>query len=121
MTAPDVIAPTEPMSTMIEHALHILPVALALTLPVTEPREVAGYAHRIGGETRRLSGMVDDLFELSRITAGALQLTLSAVPLQDIVSDALAGQSPVAERKQVRLVANAQAWPVVLGSDPELA
>ena len=65
--------------------------------------------------------MVDDLFELSRITAGALELTLSAVALQDVVSDALAGQSPVADRKQVRLVANAEAWPVVLGSDPELA
>ncbi|GAB3870702.1 hypothetical protein GCM10029964_005690 [Kibdelosporangium lantanae] len=88
---------------------------------VSEPREVAGYAHRIGGETRRLSGMVDDLFELSRITAGALQLTLSAVPLQDVVSDAVAGQTPVANRKRVRIVANAQAWPVVLGSDPELA
>jgi signal transduction histidine kinase len=88
---------------------------------VSEPREVAGYASRIGGETRRLSGMVDDLFELSRITAGALQLTLSEVPLQDIVSDALAGQTPVADRKKVRLVANASTWPVVLGSDPELA
>jgi signal transduction histidine kinase len=244
MTAPSVIDPTEPMSKMIEHALHILPVALALTVPVTaagvallyllrkgrlstnltvlvlipmvavivgvlgvsgfmfnttfvtmvlvcllvvvvtlpaaillgrmiaarsvwerearereraaeasrrelvawishdlrtplagiramaealadgvvfEPREVAGYASRIGGETRRLSGMVDDLFELSRITAGALELTLSEVALQDVVSDALAGQSPVADRKQVRLVANANAWPVVLGSDPELA
>jgi signal transduction histidine kinase len=88
---------------------------------VSSPGEVAGYATRIGGETRRLSGMVDDLFELSRITAGALQLTLSAVPLQDVVSDALAGQTSVAERKKVRLVANAQAWPVVLGSDPELA
>jgi signal transduction histidine kinase len=88
---------------------------------VSQPREVAGYANRIGGETRRLAGMVDDLFELSRITAGALQLTLSEVPLQDVVSDALAGQTPVADRKKVHLIANAQAWPVVLGSDPELA
>lgn len=88
---------------------------------VFEPREVAGYANRIGTETRRLSDMVDDLFELSRISAGALQLTLSEVPLQDIVSDAVAGQTPVADRKKVRLVANADAWPVVLGSDPELA
>ncbi|TCO58388.1 sensor histidine kinase [Actinocrispum wychmicini] len=88
---------------------------------VSEPAEVAGYAQRIGGETRRLSGMVDDLFELSRITAGALQLTLSEVPLRDVVSDAVAGQTSVAARKRVRLVANAEAWPVVLGSDPELA
>nr|CTQ94881.1 putative two-component system sensor kinase [Kibdelosporangium sp. MJ126-NF4] len=88
---------------------------------VAEPREIAEYASRIGGQTRRLSGMVDDLFELSRITAGALELTLSEVALQDVVSDALAGQQPVADRKKVRLVADARQWPVVLGSDPELA
>ncbi|MGQ0840706.1 sensor histidine kinase [Actinokineospora sp.] len=88
---------------------------------VSSPREVNGYANRIGSETHRLSTMVDDLFELSRITAGALRLTLSAVPLQDVVSDALSGQVPVAQRKRVTVLANAAAWPVVLGSDPELA
>src|SRR6266545_5255967 len=45
---------------------------------VSAPRDVAGYAQRIGTETNRLAGMVDDLFELSRITAGALRLTMSA-------------------------------------------
>ena len=49
---------------------------------VVEPAEVADYAQRISGETTRLSAMVDDLFELSRITAGALRLTMSAVPLR---------------------------------------
>ncbi|WP_020670230.1 sensor histidine kinase [Amycolatopsis nigrescens] len=88
---------------------------------VSEPGEVAGYAQRISGETTRLSGMVGDLFELSRITAGALQLTLSAVPLRDVVSDALAAQTPVAERKKVRVLASENGQPVVAGSDPELA
>ncbi|SDD30806.1 sensor histidine kinase [Actinokineospora iranica] len=88
---------------------------------VSTPTDVSGYAQRIGGETRRLSAMVDDLFELSRITAGALRLTLSAVPLQDVVSDALAAQVPMAERKRVRVLTSAHEWPVVLGSDPELA
>lgn len=88
---------------------------------VSTPSEVHGYAGRIGTETHRLSGMVDDLFELSRITAGALRLTLSAVPLRDVVSDALSAQVPLARRKGVRVLANAHEWPVVLGSDPELA
>ncbi|WIX81695.1 HAMP domain-containing sensor histidine kinase [Amycolatopsis carbonis] len=88
---------------------------------VSERAEVADYAQRISGETTRLSGMVGDLFELSRITAGALELTMSAVPLRDVVSDAVAAQSPVAERKRVRVLENAEAWPVVSGSDPELA
>jgi signal transduction histidine kinase len=88
---------------------------------VSSPREVAGYANRIGGESKRLAGMVDDLFELSRITAGALQLTLSQVALREVVSDVLAAQAPVAQRKRVRVTANAGTAPVVLGSDPELA
>ncbi|HKS44157.1 MAG TPA: HAMP domain-containing sensor histidine kinase [Amycolatopsis sp.] len=88
---------------------------------VSDPGEVADYAQRISGETTRLSGMVGDLFELSRITAGALRLTMSAVPLREVISEALAGQTPIAEQKKVRLLADAESWPVVAGSDPELA
>ena len=88
---------------------------------VAEPDEVADYAQRIRGETERLSDMVNDLFELSRITAGALRLTMSAVALRDVVSDTLAAQTPVAEQKKVRVLAEAVVWPVVTGSDPELA
>jgi signal transduction histidine kinase len=88
---------------------------------VAEPGEVAGYAQRISGETTRLSAMVDDLFELSRIMAGALRLTISAVPLREVVSDAVAAQAPLAEQKRVRVLASAQTWPIVSGSDPELA
>jgi signal transduction histidine kinase len=88
---------------------------------VVNRREVTGYANRIGGEATRLAGMVDDLFELSRITAGALQLTLSAVPLRDVISDSVAAALPIARRKGVRVRADVRSWPVVLGSDPELA
>ncbi|MFC0433744.1 sensor histidine kinase KdpD [Kutzneria buriramensis] len=88
---------------------------------VSAPEDVAGYASRISAETQRLSGMVDDLFELSKITAGALRLTMSAVPLRDVISEAVAAEGPVAASKGVRLEANAEEWPVVLGSDPELA
>lgn len=88
---------------------------------VWKPGEVAGYAQRISGETTRLSGLVGDLFELSRISAGALRLTLSAVPLREVISETLAVQIPVAAQKKVKLWANATIWPVVAGSDPELA
>lgn len=88
---------------------------------VSDPAEVTGYAERISAESTRLSGMVDDLFELSKITTGALQLSMSEVPLGDIVSDAVAAQLPAAESKGVQLRADARMWPIVLGSDPELA
>ncbi|MGH3988364.1 MAG: sensor histidine kinase, partial [Pseudonocardiaceae bacterium] len=74
---------------------------------VTDPDEVAQYAQRIGQQTQRLTGMVDDLFQLSRISSGALRLTLSAIPLGEVVSEALAAESVTAARKGVRLQADA--------------
>lgn len=89
---------------------------------VGDADEVAEYARRIRGETVRLSGMVDDLFQLSRITSGALTLTLSAVPLHEVVSEAVAVEGVAAARKGVRVeAAQDSQWPVVRGSDPELA
>ena len=89
---------------------------------VSDPGEVADYAWRIRRETIRLSGMVDDLFQLSRITSGALQLTLSAVPLREVVSEAVAVEGVAAARKGVVVrTEERDTWPVVLGSDPELA
>ncbi|MFF1791405.1 sensor histidine kinase [Kitasatospora sp. NPDC058243] len=61
------------------------------------------YLVRIGTEVERLTGMVDDLFELSRIQAGALALSLTRVSVYDLVDDALAGAYPLARRRGVRL------------------
>ncbi|MGP4017620.1 sensor histidine kinase [Saccharopolyspora sp. 5N708] len=88
---------------------------------VDEPSEVCDYAAHIRAETERLSGMVEDLFELSRITAGAVQLDFSAVPLRDVVSEAVAVENPLAQRRGIQLRTETSDWPVVTGSDPELA
>ncbi|MDT4934050.1 MAG: hypothetical protein QOK11_1942, partial [Pseudonocardiales bacterium] len=74
------------------------------------------YYKQMDAAVERLNGMVDDLFELSRITAGALRLTLSSVPLADVVSEVVAAETAVAHQKGVRLEASASTWPVVLGS-----
>jgi signal transduction histidine kinase len=88
---------------------------------VSEPAQVAAYHASLRREADRLAGMVDDLFELSRIQAGALRLHLDAVPLADLVSDAVAVVGPAAARKRIRLLADgAPDWPTVLGSDAEL-
>jgi signal transduction histidine kinase len=70
---------------------------------VTEPETVARYLRTLRREADRLAGLVDDLFELSRINAGALQLHLERVSLGDLVSDAIAAASPMAAAKRVRL------------------
>jgi signal transduction histidine kinase len=87
---------------------------------VADPAAVAEYHRRIRIETDRMAGLVDDLFELSRINAGALRLSLENVSLADVVSDAVATATPVAQAKGVRLVAEPGEYPCVRASEPEL-
>jgi signal transduction histidine kinase len=68
-----------------------------------------------------MSRLVDDLFELSRINAGALRLAMTRVPLGDVVSDAIAATAPVAAGRRIRIVAAETGWPTVTASEPELA
>jgi signal transduction histidine kinase len=87
---------------------------------VDDPPTMAHYHRRMRVETDRISGLVDDLFELSRINAGALHFTLHNVPLSDVVSDAVATAAPVAQAKRVRLEAQPSGYGLVRGSEPEL-
>ena len=70
---------------------------------VDDEQTVARYYATLRGEADRLAELVDDLFELSRAQAGVLQLQLESVSLGDLVSDALAGASPIAAAKGVHL------------------
>ncbi len=87
---------------------------------VEDPATVADYHRRMRVETDRVSGLVDDLFELSRINAGALHITLQNVPLAEVVSDAVGAAAPVADAKRVRLEAAPSGYATVRGSEPEL-
>jgi signal transduction histidine kinase len=88
---------------------------------VYDPATVSEYHRRIRVETDRMTRLVDDLFELSRINAGALRLSPTAVPLGEVVSDALATAAPLATARRIRLVAPECGWPTVVASEPELA
>ena len=64
----------------------------------------ARYHRQIRAEVDRLSGMVGDLFELSRIQAGVLALSPTRMSVYDLVGDAIAGANPLAAEHGVRLV-----------------
>jgi signal transduction histidine kinase len=91
---------------------------------VDEPVEVKRFHLQLVTEADRLARLVDDLFELSRIEADALRLNLEPVPLGELVSDAVASATVVAQAKGVRLAGRladgAAGWPSVVGSAPEL-
>jgi signal transduction histidine kinase len=77
--------------------------AMAEALEDGVAEDPARYHARIRTEVDRLTGMVDDLFELSRIQSGALTLSLSRVSVYDLVGDAIAGAYPLARERGVRL------------------
>jgi signal transduction histidine kinase len=88
---------------------------------VTDAQTVSRYYATLRTETDRLAVLVDDLFVLSRISAGVLVLELEEADLSQLVSDALAAAAPVAEAKGVRLEGSTLgSLPAVPVATPEL-
>ncbi|MGH8904959.1 MAG: sensor histidine kinase [Egibacteraceae bacterium] len=88
---------------------------------VDDPETVRRYLVTLRVEADRLTGLVNDLFELSRIHAGALRLTMEPVSLGDLISDALAAAGPVAEAKGVTVEGRMDGVVELEASPPELA
>ncbi|CAN5703378.1 HAMP domain-containing sensor histidine kinase [soil metagenome] len=89
---------------------------------VTDPATVDRYHATIRQEAERLTQLVDDLFELSRIQAGALDLDLQRVGLADLVSDAIAATGLAADARGVVLQGELHdPAPEVAASVPDLA
>jgi len=70
---------------------------------VDDPDTVHRYLEAIQRETDRLTGLVDDLFELSRIEADALRLSPEPIAVAELVSDALVSSQAVAAQRGVAL------------------
>ncbi len=73
---------------------------------VTDPEEVQRYHATLRRESDRLAVLVQDLFEVSRLEAGALVVEAAPVDLAALVGDALAGVGAIADRRGVRLSAD---------------
>lgn len=94
-------------------------MAEALADGVVDDREtVARYHTTMGLEAERLAGLVNDLFELSRIQAGALRLAVEPVPVAELVSDLVEASRPASGA--VELVSWVPEHLVVELSGPEM-
>jgi signal transduction histidine kinase len=82
----------------------------ALEDDLAEPGE---YLEAIRTQTEILSGLVDDLFELARIDAGALTLELRNAPLGELVSRCVSSLDAEARARDVELGARLVADPLV--------
>ena len=82
----------------------------ALEDDLAEPAE---YLEAIRTQTDILSGLVDDLFELARIDAGALTLDLRDAPLGELVSRCLSSLGAEARAREVELASQVEAHTIV--------
>jgi signal transduction histidine kinase len=78
---------------------------------VDDDATIKRYHSQIRTDAERLTVLVDDLFELSRINSGSLRLGREQVDLRDAVADALAGASAAADLKHVAVVDDLAALP----------
>ncbi|HVT75519.1 MAG TPA: ATP-binding protein, partial [Acidimicrobiales bacterium] len=91
---------------------------------VSDAETTARYHLQIRRDAERLSALVDDLFELSRIHSGVHEMRRERVVLNAVVADAVASQVERAERRGVRLVdegAEAEDYAEVEVAVPELS
>ncbi|MCL4295808.1 MAG: HAMP domain-containing protein [Anaerolineae bacterium] len=70
---------------------------------VTEPPTVRRYYAVMRSQIENLSGLINDLFELSQLETGQVQLALEAVNLNDLLSDVLESMQAQAGAKGVSL------------------
>lgn len=70
---------------------------------VTEPPTVQRYYTVMRSQIENLSGLINDLFELSQLETGQVQLALEAVNLNDLLSDVLESMQAQAGAKGVSL------------------
>ena len=96
-------------------------LAEAIADGVVTEAEAQSQAKRIEQESIRLSEMVDDLFEISKINAGAVTAPYERVALDEVVDDVVDIHHISAERAGVTLAVDLPENPVrVIGSDRAL-
>lgn len=95
--------------------------AMAESLEDGLATDPARYHKQIRSDAERIGLMVDDLFELSRLQSGTLQLALHDLTLDDLVSDALASADALATERGVLLSGTAEGGLAVRADSRELS
>lgn len=94
--------------------------AMAEALEDGMAEEPARFHAQMRSQVDHLSGMVDDLFELSKIHSGTLSLAREEVSLYDLVSDAVADLRLLAETREVTILEAGGPGVTVVGDPREL-
>ncbi len=70
---------------------------------VSDEATVQRYYNNISGQVTNLSGLINDLFELSQLETGQIKLQRQPLDVNDLLSDIIESMQAQAKRKQVSL------------------
>jgi signal transduction histidine kinase len=79
------------------------------------------YYGQMRAQVDRMTGMVDDLNELSRIHSGTLRLSMQQVSLYDLISDTVADLGPLAQARSITLSGEGARELTILADPRELS
>jgi signal transduction histidine kinase len=74
---------------------------------VNDPQTVQRYLNQTKKQVDQLSGLVDDMFQVSQLDAGGFKLQLEPASLTDLLSDTLESFTAQAEQNQITLSGSA--------------
>ncbi|WP_284251131.1 sensor histidine kinase [Litorihabitans aurantiacus] len=94
-------------------------LAETLTEAADDPDAVRTFAERMGRESRRLSGLVQDIIDLSRLQDADVNLESRAVPADEIVREAISRASVEARARDIAIHAGS-GRDLALQGDPGL-
>jgi signal transduction histidine kinase len=98
-------------------ALRLL--AEAVDDEIGDPDTRREYVRRLGVHIRALGGLIDDLFELTQIEAGAVTWSMRLIDLDELVEDTVAAMQPAAEAGGIAVQAQIDPTLVPARANPE--
>lgn len=80
-------------------ALRLL--AEAIADDIADPADRREYAARMGTHVRALGALIDDLFELTRLQSGELELALEPIDVEVLLAESVSAMQPTAAARMV--------------------
>ena len=88
-----------------------------LRLACTDPAQQRRLGDMIARQTRHMTGLIDDLLDVARVTRGHVNIDRKPVDMQEVLAQALEQASPLIATKGHRVVSNLPPLPVMIMGD----
>jgi len=107
---------------MLAHELRnpLAPISAAaemLQMPGADAQRVQHASAVIGRQVRHITGLIDDLLDVSRVTRGMIPLTPDTTDMQRVVADAIEQVRPLVESHGHRLTVSTPPGPALVTGD----